>query len=248
MSSQTEVKPVEQAQTPVENQINTVEANKSQQAQQTPESDQEKNWKAFREARDIERKLAEEISRQAKKSHEEAAALKAALDAVLNKPSTQNNTNFENEYPEETDDQKIEKKVSDLLARREAENDKKRQEQEAQEFPQRLNRDYSDFSQVCSPDNLDYLEYHYPEISKAFAHMPQGYDKWSSIYKAIKRFVPNPDSKKDLSRADKNFNKPQSISSPGVTQSNQAAAPFRLDEKRKAENYSRMQRIMNKLD
>lgn len=245
MSSQVEVKAVEQTQQPVkqENQNTTNQENNKQ----VEESTQDKNWKEFRTARDAERKQAEEAAKQAKKSQEEAAALRAALDAVLSKPNHNQRQDSDNEHSEETEDQRIDKRVNEALAKREAENEKKRREIEAQEYPQRLARNYKDFDQVCSPDNLDYLDYHYPEVAQAFAHMPQGYEKWDSIYKAVKRFIPNTESKKEQSKAEKNFNKPQSASSPGMSQGGDLAPAYRLDEKRKEENWKRMRQKMNQL-
>lgn len=223
---------------------NNTETQNNQQS--NAESNKEINWKAFREAREIERKQAEEMSRQARKSQEEAAALKAALDAVLNKQTSA--PQYANEDMEETEEQRIEKKVIELLSKKEAEAEKRRLEKEAQELPVKINREFKDFDQVCSAENLDYLDYHYPEVARAFEHMPQGFEKWSSIYRAVKRFVPNVDAKKDLAKAEKNLNKPQSVSSPGTAQGSQGAAQFKLDDKRKAENYERMRRVMNKLE
>lgn len=243
MSAQTEIQAAEQAQQPIE-QNNTSDQNNKQET----ETLQDKNWKTFRENREIERKQAEEMAKQAKKSQEEAAALKAALDAVLNKPQQSQQHYQQDDETEESEEQRIEKKVNAAIAKREAEAEKRRHEEELSTYPQRITRDYKDFHQVCSADNLDYLDYHYPEVAQAFSHMPEGYDKWASIYKAVKRFIPNVDSKKDQVKADKNFQKPQSISSPGVTQNKDGAPAFHLDDKRKAENYARMQRIMNKLD
>lgn len=218
--------------------------NPPEEKQQEQESSKDINWKAFKKARDEERKQSEEIAKQAKKSQEEASALKAALDAVLNKPNHQEQRSEEQEEDEE---KRIERKVNELLAKKEVEYEKKRQERDLEELPKRLNSDFKDFEQVCSSDNLDYLDYHYPEVTRAFAHMPQGYERWSCIYKAAKKFVPNTNSTKEAAKAERNFQKPQSSSSPGMTHTGEPGHAIRLDEKRKAENYARMQRVMNKL-
>lgn len=246
MTVQTETKQSEQVQQAPKADISNINA-QTNNVQET-ESSKDINWKAFKQAREVERKQSEEIAKQAKKSQEEAIALKAALDAVLSKPERNPRNEHENIENEETEDQRIDKRVNEAIARREAENEKKRREIENQEYPTRLSRDYKDFDQICTTENLDYLDYHYPEIAQAFAYMPQGYDKWSAVYKAVKRFIPNTDSKKDQSKADKNFNKPQSASSPGMTHSSDNAPTHRLDDKRKAENWARMTQRMNKLD
>ncbi len=219
----------------------SVETNK----EEAPKSSTE--WDKFRQARAQERKQAEEISRQAEKSAAEAAALKAALDSVLNKPT---NSSISQQYDqnEETEDQRIEKRVNEALAKREAEHEKKRMQREQEEFPQRLTSTFNDFNQVCNTENLDYLEYHYPEVASAFRHVPEGFDKWAAVYKAVKRFVPNTDTKNDQAKAEKNFNKPQSISSPAVSQGGvQGAVPTRLEDDRKAANWARMQKALKGL-
>ncbi len=201
-----------------------------------------KEWENFRQARANERKQAEEIAKQAEKNAQEAAALRAALDSVLNKNQPQQQNNYD--LQEETEEQRIEKKVQQALEKREVEYQRQRMERERQEYPEKLQSTFQDFSQVCNEENLDYLEYHYPEVASAFKHAPDGFDKWASIYKAVKRFVPNTDTKKDQAKAERNFNKPQSISSPAVSQSSVNAPSTRIDEQRKADNWARMQRAL----
>lgn len=204
--------------------------------QETPE---QINWKKFREQREIERKQREDAEKRATQKAEEAEALKAAMDAILNKQSNQSSTYEE----EETEDQRIQKKVDAALLEREKHLEQQRIQREKLEYPQKLATAYSDFNQVCTPDNLDYLEYHYPEIAAPFKYMPDGFDKWSSVYKAVKRLVPNIDSKKEQKKAEKNFNKPQSMAVAGVTQTGDSA-PIQLDDKKRADNWARMQRVM----
>ncbi len=217
----------------------------------TEESDQDKNWKRFKAARDADRKRAEEEGQKRQRAEAEAAALKAALDAALNKPSmNQYSQSVTHSYEsnEETDDQKIERRIAEAIAKRDIAVEQQRRQHEQETFPSRLRQDYRDFDQVCSSENLDYLDYHYPEVTAAFSSMPDGYDKWSKVYKATKRFIPNTDTKKDQTKAQQNFQKPQSMSGPGATTSKENAPAFRLDEKRKAENYARMQRTMNRVE
>jgi hypothetical protein len=80
-----------------------------------------------------------------------------------------------------------------------------------------------------------------------FSHLPDGYDKWQAIYKAVKRFVPNTDSRQDSMKAERNLQKPASISSPGNTQGGNAMPGAKLDESRKAANWERMQRTLKGL-
>lgn len=215
------------------------------------ETDKEINWKKFKEERRKERELSESNAKKAQEKEAEAEALKAAMDAILNKtqqPNQQQYNNGSQYQEEETEDQRIEKKVQAMLVKREAEIDRLRQEKEHKEFPQRLESNHPDFNQVCNTENLDYLEYHYPEVAQAFRHMPDGFDKWSTIYKAVKRFVPNLDTRKDQAKIDRNMSKPQSLSSSGTMQSGTPITSSRLDESRKAENWKRMERVRKGLN
>lgn len=214
------------------------------QKEKVPKSS--KDWERFREARAQDRKKAEEMAKQAEKSAAEAAALRAALDAALNKSSTQNVYGYDQQ--EETEEQRIEKKVQQAIEKREQEARKIYEEREKQELPKRLAQNHQDFDQVCSSENLDYLEYHYPEIATPFKYMPDGYEKWSSIYKAVKKFVPNTNSGDAMKKAEKNLQKPQSVSSPTVATPGQGSLPVVLDEARKAANWERMQRSLKGLD
>jgi hypothetical protein len=201
------------------------------------------NWKLFREQKELERKQRLEAERIAREERERAQALQAALEAAVSK-------SYQQPYQvqeDETEEQRIEKKVNDLLARREQENERRRIEREQAELPQKLQSNFSDFSQVCNSENLDYLDFHYPEIATPFKHMPDSFEKWSALYKAVKRLVPNPDSKKDMQKIEKNLAKPQSMSAPGTTQGGNAMSPNRLTEERRASNWERMQRTIKGL-
>jgi hypothetical protein len=214
-----------------------IEETKPVLEQETPE---QINWKKFREAREVERKQRDAAEKLAAQKASEAEALKQAMDALLNKQSSQLS---QSEDEDQTEDEKIQQKVEAALFEREKKFEEQRRQREQAEFPQKLSSAYSDFNQVCSVDNLDYLEYHYPEVASAFKYMPDGFDKWASIYKAVKRFVPNTDSKREQAKAEKNFNKPQSMASAGVAQTGDSA-PIMLDDKKRADNWSRMQKVM----
>jgi hypothetical protein len=74
--------------------------------------------------------------------------------------------------------------------------------------------------------------------------MPNSFEKWQNIYKAINRFVPTTDIKKDQKQLTQNMNKPQSMSSPGTLEGTQAKGPIILDQARLAANWERMQKQM----
>lgn len=202
---------------------------------------QTQNWAKFRAEREAERKAREDADRRAAEKSAEAEALKAAMEALLNRNQPRQQESHD-DYQDESDDQKIEKQVNKILGDREKLYEQQRAQREAQEMPQRLAQTYTDFEKICTTENLDYLEYHYPEVAAAFKHAPEGFDKWSNIYKAVKRFVPNT-SQKEQRKAENNFNKPQSMAVRGATQTSDEA-PRMLDEKRRADNWARMQRVM----
>lgn len=215
------------------------------QAQATTEEPPKnsKDWERFREARAQERKQAEETARQAEKSAQEAAALRAALDAALNKPQNQ----YDYQQQEESEEQRIEKKVQEAIQKKEQEYHRLRKEQEQKDLPRMLAQNHHDFEQVCSTENVDYLEFHHPEITAPYKYMPDGYEKWSAIYKAVKKFVPNTNSGDVMKKAEKNLNKPQSVSAPVVGTPGQSL-PVILDEAKKAENWKRMQAALKGLN
>ncbi len=199
---------------------------------------QEVNWKKFREAREQDRKHREEAERRATQKEAEAMALKNAMDALLNKPSQQNV-----QYDEDDEEIRIQKKVEAALSAREKQYEEERRKREKAEMPAKLKQACPDFERVCTTENLDYLEFHHPEIASAFNYMPDGVEKWSAVYKSIKKFVPNTSPDSNRARIEKNLSKPQAMATSGVAQTGDVA-PMQVDERKKADNWARMQRVM----
>ena len=225
---------------PTQNQVQNTPAQESAPVIKTEEN--QANWKAFREQRESERKARLEADKIAQQKAEEAAALRAALEAITNKPMQQAQQQYE--QPEETEDSRIERRVREIIAEREQKYEQERMQREQAEYPEKLRTVYSDFNKVCSSENLDYLEYHYPELAVPFKHMPEGFEKWASIYKAVKKFVPNTDSKVEANKAERNLQKPGSLSSTGNAQGGNAMPGSRLDDAKKAANWERMQKLI----
>lgn len=208
------------------------------------------NFKAFREGRKKDRLEKEAAERKALEKEKEVAALKAAMEAAFSKsaPSPESYQQYYgiNQQQEETEDERLEKKLNKLLAQKEEQYRKELFEQEQREYPTRLAKNFPDFKQVCSQENLDYLDYHYPELTSPLNRLPDGYDKWADIYRAVKKFIPNHASaKKDAARADMNSQKPKSISTSSITPSgNPVKESWQEAEQRRASNWERMQRTM----
>ncbi|HXF28521.1 MAG TPA: hypothetical protein VN457_01610, partial [Chlamydiales bacterium] len=177
-----------------------------QSVEPTIEKLEDPNWKAFREARKQDRIIREAAERKAAEKEAEVAALKAAMEAAFAKENPQQQRSNDYGYgSDETEDERIEKKVQAALAAREAESARIRQQREATEYPQRLRQNFSDFDQAISSENLDYLEFHYPEVARPLQRLGDGYEKWHDIYKAVKKFVPNNQTaKQESARADAN--------------------------------------------
>lgn len=207
---------------------------------QTPELDKEQiNWKKFREEREKDRKARIESERIAKEKEAEARALKEAMEAILSKPTP---VSKQSEDYEESEEDKIAKKVEKILQEREQREAQKRREEEQRSLPIKLKQAYGDFDQVCTEENLDYLQYHYPGVAQAFAHMPEGFEKWSSVYQSVKKLLPSVNIKKDAQIADANSKKPISMSVSGKTSTADQAPNYLTDERRK-QNWERMRRI-----
>jgi hypothetical protein len=149
---------------------------------------------------------------------------------------------------DESEEQRIDKLVEKKILQREKHYEEQRRRQEEQETPQKLQTAFNDFNQVCTTENLDYLEYHYPEVAVGYKHMPESFEKWAAIYKSIKRFIPNTESKKDSKKADQNMVKPRSMSSPTVSPGGEGKSPNVLTEERRAANWERMQRLLKSVN
>jgi hypothetical protein len=207
---------------------------------------EDENFKSFREARKKDRAEKEEAIRRAAEKEAEVAALKAAMEAAFAKQPAQPSSYYggDNQH-EETEDEKINKKVEAAIAARDAALERQRQERDRQELPVRLQRDFPDFNQVVSQENLDYIDYHYPEIARPLNRLQDGYEKWSDIYHAVKKFVPNSlSAKKEAARAEMNQQKPRSLSSSGVTQPQPTPGSHILSEEKRAANWARMQKTL----
>lgn len=238
----------------VQNQVDTTltQQTKETQPKQDDETNVDPNWKAFREARKKDRELMQAAEKKAAEKEAEAKALKEAMEAAFSKnsPSPQAYQQYysmnQTESPEETEEQRIERKVNELIEKKEKQYAKQQQEREQLELPNRLKRDFPDFDKVCSQENLDYLDFHFPEVSRPLDRLPHGYDRWHDIYYAVKKLIPNQANiKKDLAKADMNMNRPKSISSATQTPpGDNTKQTWQEMEQRKASNWDRMQKIL----
>ena len=225
-----------------------VQTNVEQPQENHEESPQDNNWRRFREQRAQERKQLEEQQNKLRQKEEEAQALKKALESIVGTGVAQqyHQNNVQDSYgqSDSSNEDEMLKKLETLWEKKEREREEKRLQEEHAKYPQRLQSTYNDFSQICTTENLDYLEYHYPELAKPLSLLPDGYDKWESIYKACKRFLPQTDSQKDANKIEKNLQKPVALSRPGMTETSDMAPNLVLSEERRAANWERMRRAL----
>lgn len=235
MSEEVQKQEITETQPPI--QENSQQVQQVQEAAPEIKSDANKeNWKRFREEREKDRQARIEAEKIATQKKAEAEALKAAMEALIAKPQLyQQETQF---HVEASEDDIIEKKVQAALEKERQRVQQEIQQREATELPKKLENTYKDFNKVCNTENLDYLEYHYPEIARAFQYMPDGFDKWSSVYQAVKRFVPQ-DAKEDAKRIEQNNMKPKTTA-PLLADTKPQGSPWQLTEERKKANWMRM--------
>lgn len=258
--SPSEVKPEEtlnQEKIDMKSQQNEVVAKSDQNQEETKQAEkpEDPNWRAFREARKKDRADKEAAEKRAQEKAAEAEALKAALEASLSKypiPTAQQNqyqqTSYQyGEQPEETEEQKINRKVEEAIEKREQKRRQEEAEREQREMPRRLQQQFPDYNQIVTQENLDYLEYHHPELAVSLGMNPEGITKWSLVYNAIKKYIPNAvNSKRESERVQQNLMKPKSMSSVGMTQNTEQHSA-RLSEEKKAANWARMQKEMKSI-
>jgi hypothetical protein len=225
--------------------VNVGNADQTQPVAGQTESTNEINWRKFRQEREKERKEKEEAEKRAAKHSAEASAMKAAMEAMINSNKATPSA-ARDEEEEESEEARIDRKVMQALERQKQSYEKERQEREKAELPQTLQKTYPDFNNVCTTENLDYLEFHYPEVIAGYKDAKDSVDKWANVYKLVKRFVPNTDSKRDVAKMEKNLAKPQSMSVSGVTQTGDQT-PVNNSDKKRQDNWARMQRVMKGL-
>jgi hypothetical protein len=214
--------------------------------------DNDPNWKAFREARKKDRIEKEAAEKRAADKEAEVTALKAAMEAAFSKsvPTPQAYQQYYGMQPttdvEEPEGTQIKKQFDAMWAAKKEEERRDAMERERHEYPNRLQRDFPDLQNVCSQENIDYLDYHFPEVARPLGRLPEGYDKWHDIYHAVKKFIPNhANMHKDAAKADNNQMKPKSISSQTSTPPGQKnMETWQEIEQRRSANYERMQRII----
>lgn len=216
-----------------------VPENNAQGQTETEENPKDKNWRLFRQQREEERKLMEQAKKEAEEERKKAQAFKEAMESILNKPQGQ-----QQQTPDISEEERINRLVEQGIQRQQEALKRQREEEELKKLPTKIREHHKDFDHVVSQENLDYLEYHHPEITRPYSFMPDSYEKWDGVYLAIKKHVPNMDASKDLKKAEANLKKPQAFSQSGGTKELGQKGPLVLTEERRKANWERMQKTL----
>lgn len=214
------------------------------------------NWRKFREQREKERVEREKAEQRARQKEEETEALRQVLETMMtSKESSLTQKEQQDIISDLIDDDIptgkdikgfITKQVPDLInsiiEQREAKREEERRKKEVDEMPVKLRTAHRDFDNIVSQENLDYLDYHHPEIAKALSYMPNSFEKWSSVYSAVRKLVPNT-GERDLKRMEQNAIKPQHAAAVASPPPNERGYGRSLTEQEKKENYERLRKL-----
>lgn len=226
----------------------------NEQAQEEQLSAEEINWRKFREARERDRQQKEAAERAAKEKEDQVAALTAAVDRMMSQKGGDRLTATEqqkilDDLSEDTFatggeikgymEKNLPKVVEQILRKQEEQRQEEQRKREVQEMPRMLRQEHPDFDNVVNQENLDYLDYHYPEIAGALSALPESKDKWSSVYKAVSKLVPS-NGNNAAKRIDQNTQKPQAMAGSGSQVSTGAGPVGRMSEEQKRANYQRL--------
>jgi len=220
-----------------------------QPVEQKKETDEDRNWKAFLEKRKEEQRLFDAEKEKNKRLEEERAKrekeiedLKTAFQVMLEKKES--GSSFPDD--EQTDHKKF---VQDEIQRLFREEKEKRKAQEESERAYRdtmaIKQEMPDLVEVCSQENLAYLEYYHPEIAIPLGKMPDGLEKTKLAYQAIKKHVKM--AKKEKEKIEQNLSKPKSVHSSysNETTSDKENSSGVLSDKRRNETWQKMQRLIS---
>ena len=176
------------------------------QSQRPSDNDQERNWRALRDSQKDLRRQNEELAHQNKE-------LVSAFKEYLGKDSTQ-------AEPEEkwSDDDILTFGQTKKAIRQDAEKIAKEivaqtlAEREQLDAPNRLKAEFSDFDDVVSKENVDYLIKNEPELANILRDTTDQYKQGKVAYKFIKSLgVDNQKNTESLKReASTNASKPVS--------------------------------------
>ena len=214
------------------------------QEEQKKESDEDRNWKAFLEKRKEETKAFEaekEKNRQLEADRvrweKEKEIMKEAFVAAVEKKEPA-------AFPDDEDEEKrFNERFEKKFQERESTRIKKDQDERLQREMVEIKNQMPDLVEVCSQDNIAYLEYYHPEIAIPLGKMPDGFEKTKLAYQAIKKHVKM--ATKEKEKIEQNIAKPKSVHSNFSNETQKEESSGHMSDKRKDQVYQKMQRLIS---
>ena len=165
----------------------------SESPEKFEESQQEKNWKEIRNALKDLKKENQYLRQQALQAQQ------------TQKQPTQPDPDDDEPY---VTPRKLEKRIHDLETQLKA--------KDAESVEDRLRYKYSDYDEVVSTDNVEYLQQHDPELVMSIQRLSDDpYKQATAAYKLLKKtdYYMNKGSVEDKNKAENNSRKPVSVQS-----------------------------------
>lgn len=212
---------------------------------QKNEDDKDRNWKAFLEQRKQETKQLEQerernkqLEADKEKRSREIEDLKIALQAVADRKESSN-------YFDDSADQNkiIEDRVEKILSQKDSERRKREDEDRFRRESLEIKNQMPDLIEVCSQENIAYLEYYHPEIAIPLSKMQDGFEKTKLAYQAIRKHVKM--NKKEAQKIESNLSKPKSVHSPLSNETQKEESSGHLSDKKRNEVWNKMQRLIS---
>ena len=227
---------VQQVAPEVDAQVN--EANDANKARQ--EAD-ERNWKAMRlKNAELERRLKERDE-----MFEKLLQNQFASQAVVKQEPDEIDSIGDEEFIPKGKVQKLVERKAQQYAEQSANKAVERfaKEQNDNQFLERLNRQYSDFSEIVNPETLSLLEEKEPELAKTIADLKDPYKIGMQSYKFIKAM--NLTEKLPESRREKEIEKKiekaeKAVQSPMAFDKRPIAQAFKMTDAMKKDLYREM--------
>ncbi len=202
---------------------------------QPEESDKERNFAAMRERQDaLERRLEEkDLEIQAIRQEQQQA------QPLQEEPEV-------DELDSISGDEWLTKEQSEKLATRQANTavdkalEKDRIRRAKEEFPDRIKKDFPDFDQVVSKENVNYLKANKPHLAAALAATQDLLAQAEGAYDAIKMYCPSIQVTQDKERAEKNASRPGTLDAAGPARV-QESDPKRINPDTQARYWKDMQ-------
>ena len=235
MTEEVQNSEVQEVAPPEQNQVN--EVNDAAKAKQEAE---ERNWKAMRiKNAELERKLKERDD-----LFERMLQAKVAQPLEKQEVDEFDSIGAEEFIPKGKVEKLVEKKAqqyAEQIAKKEVESYFKKQNDS--QFLDRLNRQYSDFSEVVNPETLSLLEEKEPELAQTIAELKDPYKIGMQSYKYIKAMnliqkAPETRREKEIDKAIVKSEK--SVQSPAAYDKRPIAQAFKLTDAMKKELYREM--------